>query len=402
MTNSTDISYSYRNEHLFFTSVFFSSLGTLLFQFCFAVFAISKGWSIAHVGIAIGLSRLIQIVSMSIFGDVGDKKNPKIILIYTELIGAILNGFIAFSWKYDTTIAQLAIVLTMIIRSSVISLQIPLRAKISKLLSNDIKSENRRLAVTLNIATQGTVLIAAILSILFFRYSNFYWVLLFDTFSFIFGGFVIWKLQLPKSTNNTQPSVVISFLEKFEFYYSVSPKLFWMDVMSSIPVCGTQALFIRLAFKNADTFGVLWMLYGVAAIITAPIVSINIHLWRKPICWILLGLSFVILGSVTEHNYSQVVMCGFVYVLYWILVHSLDAEYQAETEIKYFAAVTSARNIMAIAIISLGEIIVSVGSSRWTVSLESTLRGLFSISIGLVIYIKYRTRSVKFNLVSNK
>lgn len=392
-------SYRYKTESFFFTSVFFSSLGTLLFQFCFAIFALSKGWSIVQVGIAIGVSRLVQIISMSVLGDKGDKKNPQTLLICSELAGAILNALIALFWKLDSEFVYFIILALVIFRSSIISLQIPLRAKISKLLANDLKSTNHKFAILLNIATQGTVLFAAILSLFFYRYSNFYWVLLIDTLSFLFSGIVIWKLKIFKENKFQKNTIELSIWDKFKHYYRVNAKLFWIDIILNIPVCGTQALFIRLAFKNSDTFGVLWMLYGTAAILTAPIVNKYYQLWRNPILWICLGFGFIMLGKSDLNSFSSILICGFIYFFYWILAHALDAEYQAETNSNYFAAVTAVRNITAIGIISIGEILVSLGASFWSISLESLIRGLISILVGLFIFVKLKAPTMNVSKV---
>lgn len=393
------ISYRYKTETFFFASVFFSSLGTLLFQFCFVIFALSKGWNITQVGIAIGVSRLVQIISMSIFGDKGDKQNPQTLLICSEFAGAILNALIAICWTFNSDFAYFAILSLMIFRSSIISLQIPLRAKISKLLAKDLKSTNHKLAIILNIATQGTVLFAAIISLFFYHYLNFYWVLLIDSLTFICSGLVIWKLMFFDVIKFQKNTVEISIWNKFKHYYLVNQKLFWIDLLLNIPVCGTQALFIRLAFKNSDNFGILWMLYGTAAILTGPIVNKFYHLWRNPILWIALGFGFIMLSNSNLNNISHILICGLIYFFYWILAHALDAEYQAETNTNYFAAVTAVRNITAIGIISIGEIFVSIGASFWTISLESIIRGLFSISVGLIIYIKLKEPSLRLRKV---
>lgn len=141
------------------------------------------------------------------------------------------------------------------------------------------------------------------------------------------------------------------------------------------------------------------MIYGLSVIVTGQIAKSR---WSEKLdrlstawFWFAQGLSFVFF-MITASRFSLALIPLFLaYSFYFLALHNLSVQYQKRVGSESFAAIASARGIVAIFIISTGEMVVGWTASFLSVGGEGTIRSGFCLIVGIVIAIKSLTAGPK-------
>ena len=224
----------------FLVGGFVSNLGSLVFQIGFAIYAVQIGWPLAFVGLTLALCRYAQTGSNLLWGDLGDRANARSWLIATDIGGGLTDLAMVFISLHFAEFPQSGVLAVLLFRNLAMGLQVPLRAKIGKVLADQNPGASQNIAINLNIVAQGTTLFGAIFVLLLKRQTGFAGICVFDLVTFSLSA--LSSSLLPGylfAESETSLRRAWAWKEKFRRYYNFNRGLFWRDVLISFPVWGT-------------------------------------------------------------------------------------------------------------------------------------------------------------------
>ncbi len=365
----------------FYGATLLSSIGSMTFTVCLTAFMLKAGQSLAMVGIALAVNRLVPLVINLVWGDIGDRVNPRRLIAWTEVAASVLSLGLLWAWEQGPGMFWifLAILAT---RSCLVVLQGGARARMVKLLSDSSYSSNARQAIWLNKATHGATLFGGAIGWFLVSYATFPQAILFDMTTFALGGLALWFLHIEMPTMERHPHAPHIFT-KFKNLYHFASRPAALDLLLALTMCGTGTLMARLAGGNEELIPLFLISYGAAVWIAGYLQRLSFIQLRHESLWILLGIAYVAAFASVGHPALTLSLILVKDIAYWLLFHQYSAQIQSATPSQSMAAVSSARTLQMVVILSLGEL----GVGFWQTIVSPLAEGTWRAAVCLIIAI---------------
>ncbi|MCX6126601.1 MAG: hypothetical protein NTV34_17855 [Proteobacteria bacterium] len=365
----------------FYGATLLSSIGSMTFTVCLTAFMLKAGQSLAMVGVALAVNRLVPLVVNLMWGDIGDRVNPRRLIAWTEVAAALLSLGLLWTWEQGPGAFWifLAILAT---RSCLVVLQGGARARMVKLLSDSSYSSNARQAIWLNKATHGATLFGGAIGWFLVSYATFIQAILFDMTTFALGGLALWFLRIEMPTMEQQPRAPHIFF-KFKSLYHFAQRPAALDLLLALTMCGTGTLMARLAGGNQGLIPLFLISYGAAVWIAGYLQRLSFIQLRHESLWILLGIAYLAAFASVGHPTVTLPLILVKDIAYWLLFHRYSAQIQSATPSQSMAAVSSARTVQMVVVLSLGEL----GVGFWQTIVSPLGEGAWRAAICMIIAI---------------
>jgi len=367
---------------LFLFGTFLSSLGSTAFVIALLAFPVKLGLSVAIVGLTIGISRLVGVLVGFFLGPIGDYINPRKILLFGEggaLLCSILVYFSSFNLSDDE---YMFFIFAVAARSFFMATQSTSINKTGKIFDEEL-SLNGAFAKYLNKASFGSIFFAMFINLAILRYGDFQTVIIFDFFTFLLNGILIWY-----STNHHKgefSGLPIKTINVFEIwkenrhFFKDHQKLAVLDIVLAFILMGANTLNIVLFINDLNLVPLASGVFGLAIWLSTPIekiLKIKQRFW-----WLILGSSIVIQGLLINHPAYILIFSFLRNVSYWIVYNQISSEIMKIASKEKFASVSSGRAVVINLVGALGEF--WVGLKLFPVVGEVLWRGIASSWVGL-------------------
>lgn len=382
---------------LFYSGVLISSIGTGAFGTAMFSFLLLNQFSLSQAALLLGLQRLVPTFVVAIAGHWTDRWSPRSTIVVAEIIASVLSLALLVIWHGpDTSLAVLGAL--SVGRAVIGSFQLGSRAKISKLLSGTTYAGNSRHAMWLNKATQGASLFSGGLAWVFVTYGSLEGAILFDFATFVLNGFIVFalpKLEEAEAVESVpaQPESVERWYQKFHSYVVDHRETFLSDVALFLCTGGLIAYSARIAGSEAGWAGLFVAAYGLSVWVSGFMErSLTSKLSLTPY-WIGIGACYIALGQF-EHASVLAVFISFLKdFCFWVIFHRVSSGLQMRTPMAKMGSIASARAVLIVAISAGAEIAVGAWSNVISLPVESAIRAVIAIGIGLYLYSLKRSKS---------
>lgn len=351
-------------------------------------FMIQAGYGLADIGLVMGCSRLSTVLCQFLWGDIADRYSPKKILVITEFVCALLAYGILYLWAKGPQLFWYFIAFSSL-RASLIAVQNGPRGKLTKIFSDESLQSNINTAAWLNKVTHGSFLIAALLSIYFLKHGSFKEVIYFDIVGFLIGGLLLF---ISKEESSTLKKEKENLFKKFNylFLYAKKPAIF--DLLLALSVTGLNMLTVRIVNGDKSILPYFYAIYGLCVWLAGAFKNTLFFQKYNYVYWFGMGLSFL---AISYNIGTPFIFIGvlFLYFSYWSIFHLISGEIQKETPAEHVAGVVSARNILMLTVIAIGEFAVGFLFSRFSVNTELIIRGTYC---GIIFVMSFALRNKIF------
>ncbi|MEK6773157.1 MAG: MFS transporter [Bdellovibrionota bacterium] len=373
-----------RATFLFYSGLLLSSVGSLAFTTSLVAFMLKSEFSLASIGLILGLQRLLPILVVGIWGHISDCLSPKITVIVSEIIAAAASFALLLLWKGQDT-AYTMFLAVCVLRSFLMSFQLGSRSKISKLLSDGQYSSNSKHAIWLMKATQGATLFGGAVAFVIIKNFSLETAIIFDLITFLLNGFIIYTIPLENLAPEDQPQETEPWYKKFSDLFKFNKDAAILDILLALSLFGWAAFSARLAGADQSWNALFTASYGLAVWIAGFMERSFAQKINSTPFWIALSLSYLGLAIFNGPHYSTLIIVFLRDISYWIILHRISSHIQHDSPIKLMGGISSARFTIMVTILSCGEMIVGAWSKFVPLWADSGLRAFVALTVGLVL-----------------
>lgn len=355
-----------RHAMIYLSGLTISAFGSLATAATLPALLFDKGISTLFIGFLIGSLRINSFMVNLFFGHVGDKFNPRTVMIACEAGAAVGSVLIWISWRHYGTTSLLSFFVAYNIRVFFTALQSGSVQKFGKIFDEKMQWAGK-MAVWLNGATNGSLLFAGLLAIYFFRYLTIELVIAVDFLTFLINGILLLILQHPARVNSKAKQV-----QSFKIgrtigeYYRNLPILFAFDLVLSLALCGSNTLNVRLLEGAPQLVPLMPAIFGGAAFLTSFATSFKVRPESRLI-WLLLSASLVAQGLATPYPWLVLIISAMRNICYWLIYQAISREFMQKTSSENYAAAAAGRSAATVAILASGEFWVGLTRNLWIV-----------------------------------
>lgn len=387
---------------LFYFGILISSIGSGAFGTALFSFLILNHFSLSQAALLLGLQRLIPTFVVAVSGHWTDRWSARVTIIAAEVFAAFLSLALIFVWHgQDSNL--IAIAALSISRTVIVFFQLGSRAKISKILSGDSFAGNSRHAMWLNKATQGGSLFSGALAWAFVTYGSLEAAIIFDFATFVLNGLIVYLL--PKLADTifladsadvrTRADIGERWFEKFRDYFTLNRELMWFDVALFACTGGLIAYGARIAGNEPGWAGLFVAAYGLAVWVAGFMERSLTSKFSTVPYWIGIAVSYLVMGQFEQASLAAVGVSFVKDFCFWVIFHRVSSHLQMRTPVRKMGSVTSARSVMIVVISAGGEMLVGAWSNVVSLPVESAVRALIAISVGVYLFAAARARTVR-------
>lgn len=332
-----------------------TALGSMTYAATLPAILFSMGVSASFIGLLIGSMRINSFLVNSFLGDIGDRVNPRTVLIYCEVGAAISSILILASWAVWSDKWLVPFFIANNIRVFFTALQ---SGSVQKLGKNydELLMLRGRFAVRMTGANNGALLIGGLLAMILFPYISVYNLVVFDAATFLINGAIVFWFQ---NANDHMPADVVGrkriLKANFTAYYKLLPALALMDIILSLALCGSNTLNIRLLSLNPELVPLMPTLFGAAAFICSTMSLDKKFRPDSKVLWIVLACSLLLQGLMYEMPMAILAVSFVRNMSYWLIFNSIGRELMANAPTSGFSAIASGRNALNVSILAVGE-----------------------------------------------
>lgn len=346
---------------------------------------IELGVSTLFIGILMGSMRLNGFLVNSFFGHIGDKYNPRKVLILCEFGAALGSILILTSWKVWDTTWLVPFFVANNIRVFFTALQAGSVQKLGKNFDNHLNLGGR-FAVRINGATNGALFVGGITALILFKYITVENLVLFDAATFFLNGLIILFSQKSDDHKGVGTSRKALSMNVFG-YVKALPYLAVMDLLLSLALCGSNTLNIRLLEDSAHLVPLMPTIFGgVAFLCSSFSLDRKFHAFSKSIWWVL-AISLITQGLVTSSPELVLGIAVIRNLAYWIIYNSISREVMKSAPTEHFSAISSGRIALSISVLAIGEFWVGASKSI-SIAIEMLWRGVVAMVASFVPHIR--------------
>ncbi len=366
---------------LFYLGQFLSSMGSLTFNLCLVAFMPQAGFDLAQISLILGLQRFIPVFIMGIWGHLTDTLNAKMTVVVLEILAGFLSISLLLIWD-DANTNYIAFLTVCILRAILVNFQTGSRVKLSKLLSDGSYQSNAKHAIWQMKATQGATLFAGLVGLVLIKFLSLKTAIILDFISFLANGLII--LFIPGNIKNEKNiSQNISWKQKFSDHFKYNKQAAILDIALAISIGGLIFFFARVSGSDHIWNALFLTSYGLSVWIAGFLERSFAKKFSSTPFWLLMSVSFILLGKFGGPNLESLILMFVKDISYWIILHRISGHIQNDTPVHSIGSVSSARFAIMVIILSIGEILVGAWSSVVPLWLESLMRALVALSIGL-------------------
>jgi hypothetical protein len=366
---------------LFYLGQFLSSMGSLTFNLCLVAFMPQAGFDLAQISLILGLQRFIPVFIMGIWGHLTDTLNAKMTVVVLEILAGFLSISLLLIWD-DANTNYIAFLTVCILRAILVNFQTGSRVKLSKLLSDGSYQSNAKHAIWQMKATQGATLFAGLVGLVLIKFLSLKTAIILDFISFLANGLII--LFIPGNIKNEKNiSQNISWKQKFSDHFKYNKQAAILDIALAISIGGLISFFARVSGSDHIWNALFLTSYGLSVWIAGFLERSFAKKFSSTPFWLLMSVSFILLGKFGGPNLESLILMFVKDISYWIILHRISGHIQNDTPVHSIGSVSSARFAIMVIILSIGEILVGAWSSVVPLWLESLMRALVALSIGL-------------------
>lgn len=325
---------------------------------------------IAFIGVLIGSLRLNTFLVNALLGQIGDRFSPRNVMIFCELGAAAGSLLILVSWQQFGASWLLPFFFANNVRVFFTALQASSVQKYGKLFDERL-GLNGGMAVRLNGATNGVLLLAGLLSVYFFDRLTLEAVFLVDFGTFVLNGLLLILLQRPQATP-TQSALPRSTNTTLGYYYQLLPGLFVLDVLLSLVLCGANTLNLRLLANAPDLVPIAPALFGGAALLSTFLSKGKPNFtWL----WIALGTTLLLQGFLVDHPIVIIGLSALRNLFYWLIYQAISREFMRQTAAENYASASAGRSAISVMVLAGGEFWVGL-TAKASILIEMGWRAL--------------------------
>lgn len=366
---------------LFYLGQFLSSMGSLTFNLCLVAFMPQAGFDLAQISLILGLQRFIPVFIMGIWGHLTDTLNAKMTVVVLEILAGFLSISLLLIWD-DANTNYIAFLTVCILRAILVNFQTGSRVKLSKLLSDGSYQSNAKHAIWQMKATQGATLFAGLVGLVLIKFLSLKTAIILDFISFLANGLII--LFIPGNIKNEKNiSQNISWKQKFSDHFKYNKQAAILDIALAISIGGLISFFARVSGSDHIWNALFLTSYGLSVWIAGFLERSFAKKFSSTPFWLLMSVSFILLGKFGGPNLESLILMFVKDISYWIILHRISGHIQNDTPVHSIGSASSARFAIMVIILSIGEILVGAWSSVVPLWLESLMRALVALSIGL-------------------
>ena len=291
------------------------------------------------IGFLIGSLRMNTFLVNSFFGHIGDRFNPRTVLILCELGAALGSVLILITWKNWSTNWMIPFAIANNIRVFFTALQAGSIQKLGKNFDTHLDLKGR-FAVRMSGVTNGALLFGGLVAILFFEHITVERLVIFDAITFAINGLIILLAQKKgdHEVSQTQSKKGVSL--NFVAYYKALPFLAILDVLLSLALTGSNTLNIRLLENNPQLVPLMPTLFGAVAFICSFGLDKKFHASSK-VLWVALSLSLLAQGFLTDYPALVLIVSIIRNFAYWIIYNSISRQLMNEAPANQFSSIAS-------------------------------------------------------------
>ncbi|OQW49814.1 MAG: hypothetical protein A4S09_03395 [Proteobacteria bacterium SG_bin7] len=369
---------------LFYAGTLLSSVGNLTFTTCLVAFMLKSEFSLASISLILGLQRLLPILVIGIWGHLTDRLNPKLTVVALEIFAAGTSISLLLLWKGQETVYPL-LALICLLRAFMISFQLGSRSKISKLLGSNEYASNSKHAIWLMKATQGATLFGGIIAFVIIKKFNLETAILFDFITFVVNGILIYRISIADDSNRDLLESNESWFKKFSDLFKYNKEAALLDIFLALSLFGWASYTARLAGVDQSWNGLFTASYGLAVWIAGFAERSFAKKISSAPFWVIQTLAYVGLAIFGGPHYLTLAIVFIRDVSYWVILHRISSHIQHDSPSKLMGGISSARFTIMVIILAGGEMIVGGWSNFVPLWADSTIRGLVTLVVGVVL-----------------
>jgi MFS family permease len=343
-----------RHAVIYLAGLTISAFGSLASAATMPALLFNLGVSTAFIGFLIGSLRINAFLVNLFLGQIGDRYSPRRVMIFCELGAALGSFMIWLSWQRFGTHSLTAFFLANNFRVFFTALQSGSVQKYAKLFDQKMQWAGK-MAIWLNGATNGVLLLAGLLAIYFFRHLSVELIVTVDFFTFLINGAFLLLLQAPdEDVIRPSPQTTVRVGENVARYYRQLPVLFVLDVVLSLALCGSNTLNVRLLESAPGLVPLMPAIFGGAAFLTSFLTGLNLRPNGKWL-WISLSISLLAQGLSVPYPWLVLAISVIRNLCYWLIYQSISREFMQSTSSENYAAAAAGRSATTVAVLASGE-----------------------------------------------
>ena len=216
--------------------------------------------------------------------------------------------------------------------------------------------------------------------------------IIFDFVTFVVNGLIVFLLPRLANTIFLADTAEVSraasevrerWFEKFRDYFRSNRQLMYADIALFVVTGGLIAYGARIAGNQPGWAGLFVAAYGLAVWVAGFMERSVTSKFTTTPYWIGIAVSYLIMGQ-AEKATMFIVGVSFVKdFCFWVIFHRVSARLQMRTPIRKMGSVTSARSVLIVVISAGAEILVGAWSNVVSLPLESAVRAVIAIGVGV-------------------
>ena len=377
---------------LFYLGQFLSAMGSLTFNLCLIAFMPRAGFDLAQISLIIGCQRFFPVFVMGGWGHLTDSFNPKMTVTVLEVLAGLLSISLLYVWN-DSSTNYLLFLILCVMRATLVNFQTGSRVKLSKILSDGTYQSNAKHAIWQMKATQGATLFAGLVGIVLIKFLTLKIAIILDFVTFIANGLIVFWMPGEKSVQKSS-AIVISWKQKFSDHFRYNRQAAILDIALAVSIAGVISFYARVAGSNHVWNAFFLTGYGLSVWIAGFMERSFAKKFSSVPFWIVMGVSFVLLGKFGGPNVESLVLMFIKDISYWIILHRISGHIQNDTPVQAIGAVSSARFAIMVVILSIGEVLVGAWSKTVPLWAECSMRAGVAILVGILLLVSRKNEVV--------
>jgi MFS family permease len=297
------------------------------------------------IGLIIGTSRIISVLTNFFFGPIGDKLNPRKIILISEF-GAMLSSLMLFWLSFSlTNDSYFYFIFAIVIRAFFTGIQQASVQKYGKHFDERLNLQGS-FSKKLNQVTFGSIFFAMIINLIAIKKLTFGYIIVFDALTFLINGFLLMfssgKNEIEVETQKRELNILKNWKLNLK-YFEVNPEIYLYDFILAIVMMGANTLNILLLASNRELVPFASGIFGLTVWL-APIIDKKIKV-SQSIWWRVISVSIVM--QIFMHDYPIIILglSFFRNLSYWQIYNHISSNIMLQTPKEVFASVSSGRNV---------------------------------------------------------
>jgi hypothetical protein len=372
------------SKTFFFLGSAISSIGSFTMMLTLAATLAKQNNGLFLVGLCFGLGRFARLVANFFLGPWVQKLNYKFFLVRSEFAGFVFSILVLTLYKPFLSKNSLLLVVLITLRTSFISLQQLARAPIVKVFHANTFDDQTKGAVLLNLASSGSVGVAAIVSFFLLKYCSFSVALGIDAATFLVCTVFFWR-YLPNFENilqNTEvapSSRIYNLVIGFQELKSSTGLYYWKGILCTLIFAGSNVYSAKVLINHEELIPLVTLINCICVYLSSGIARSKYFKSLELLLWLILSIGwFVITLSPSDKGIfflSMFLMC----LSFWSIQNYTSGLIQYRTKKHLLGSTIGAQDSQESMLMSAGEIVHGSFASSINLVLDCASRVVLAI-----------------------